>query len=149
MKAGKERELHGGSFVKVSLAPRVDDEKGTKKSEKVMRKSQAAGLLYLISHHTAISLPAVCLVRMAKHCSVHWQTFVCFGIMLSSRNISRKAQTGAPLFLCTDTIMPLSLILIILTKSVIKKKKKKCLVWFLFFFFFPYRNVWLQLRYES
>lgn len=60
-----------GALSQVSLAPRVDDEKGTKKSEKVMRKSQAAGLLYLISHHTAISLPAVCLVRKAKHCSVH------------------------------------------------------------------------------
>ncbi len=102
---------------------------GQKNEWKVKRKSQAAGLLCLISHHTPISLPAVCPVRMAKHCCIHWQTFVCFWdssfirIMLSSPNISRKARAvrqEPPLFLCSDTIMPLSLILIILTKSVKK-----------------------------
>lgn len=95
-KPARKENCVAGALSPVSLAPRVDDEKRTKKkmSEKVMRKSQAEGLLYLISHHTAISLPAVCPVRMAKHCRVHWQTFVCFCIMLSSPNISCKTRAA-------------------------------------------------------
>lgn len=136
-KPARKENCMAGALSPVSLAPRVDDEKRTKNEWKGNEKKPSSRLLCLISHHTAISLPAVCPVRMAKHCSVHWQTFVCFGIMLSSPNISRKARAARQEPLHWHHYATLSDINN-LDKVCLKKKSAS--------FFFSYRNVWLQLR---
>lgn len=109
-----------GALSPVSLVPRVDDEKRTKKKKEWKGNEKKPSSRFALFNKSSHRYLITCSVS-GENGGVNWQTFVCFGIMLSCRNISRKARASRQelhFSFCTDTIVPLSLILIILTKSV-------------------------------